>query len=47
MKDLGFKFDELKIIQNPLPIIMDTEGEWNIDNDVVRCSIKPTIMKTK
>jgi hypothetical protein len=46
-KRLGFKLDELKIIQNPLSTIMDVDSEWQVDMDVICCSINPKIAGTK
>jgi hypothetical protein len=46
-KHLGFKFDELKIIQDPLSTIMNQESEWKVDENVVCCSIEPKIVGNK
>jgi len=38
----GFSLDKLKIIKDPIAGILNSPDTWNIETDIVRCSLIPT-----
>ena len=38
-RDKSFALNKLKMIQNPITVILDSPDTWNVETDIVCCNI--------